>query len=65
MNTLGSHNYLQSLDFETGILGFREGVDERRHIPVESVGFAVEVSVKNREEVTGAEEKWIGVKNSI
>jgi hypothetical protein len=61
---MGALNYLQSLVFETR-LGFLEGGGERRHIPVERIGFAVEVPVKNREEVTGAEEKWIGVKNSI
>lgn len=65
MNTLSSLNYLQSPAFEIEGVGFLEGDGERRHLPVEKIGFAVDVSVKNIEEVTGAEEKWIGVKNSI
>lgn len=62
---LSSLNYIQIPVFETEGVSFLEGGGERRHLPVERIGFAVEVSVKNREEVTGAEEKWIGVRNSI
>lgn len=62
MNILGSLNYLRSPIYETGKVGFLEGVVERSHLPVDRLGCSVEVPVKNREEVTGAEKKWIRVK---
>lgn len=64
INILGFLNHLSSI-YETGIVDFLEGVAERSDLPVERLGCAVEIPVKDRDDVTGAEEKWIRVKNDI
>lgn len=65
MNIIASLNHLQSPIYEAGRIYLLEGVVERSHLPVEGLDCVVEVPGKNRDDVTGAEERWIRIKIGV